>query len=253
MSPASITSLRISRSRVYVAWGSTYLAIRIGVAHVPPTVLAGVRFLSRAPACCSRSGSTGRRVRSRPRASSARSRSSAAPHAARRQRRRRWAEQTVPSGFAALIVATVPLWMAALAALPPPRERLPARAVVGIALGFVGVAVLVAPAERGGRTAARARGLLLSSLSWSCRLALRAPRHRGHRSAGRDRLGDALRRRALSRDRRRCRALRRDASGRGRRSPRSSISSRRARGSASPPTSGCSPTCPRRRSRPTRT
>jgi drug/metabolite transporter (DMT)-like permease len=58
--------------------------------------------------------------------------------------------------------------MAALAALPPLRERLPARAVVGLALGFIGVAMLVAPGTAGGGPLHARAVLLLSSLSWSC-------------------------------------------------------------------------------------
>ena len=54
MSPTPPPRLTIPAfAAVYLAWGSTYFAIRIGVAHVPPTVLAGVRFLSPAAACCS--------------------------------------------------------------------------------------------------------------------------------------------------------------------------------------------------------
>ena len=67
-----------------------------------------------------------------------------------------WAEQTVPSGMAALIVATVPIWMAGLAALPPARERIPLAAVAGIVLGFLGVAVLVRPSAAATCSASRA-------------------------------------------------------------------------------------------------
>ncbi len=80
-----------------------------------------------------------------------------------------WAEQTVPSGLTALLVATVALWMSGLAALLPPREGLTGRAVAGIALGFLGVVVLVWPELRSpagylwGELA-----LIVASLSWAC-------------------------------------------------------------------------------------
>jgi drug/metabolite transporter (DMT)-like permease len=77
-----------------------------------------------------------------------------------------WAEQTVPSGLAALIIATTPIWMAGLAALPPTRERVPAGGVAGIALGFVGVAVLMRPSAGG--ELAGALALVLASIAWSC-------------------------------------------------------------------------------------
>lgn len=150
---------------VYVAWGSTYLAIRIGVEHLAPTVLAGLRFLIAGGGMLLVLAATGR----------------LAPTSAREKRAIAvigflmliggnglvvWAEQTVPSGLAALVVATVPIWMAALAALPPGRERIPRGAIAGIALGFVGVAVLVRPSADGDVIATLA--LLFASFSWSC-------------------------------------------------------------------------------------
>jgi drug/metabolite transporter (DMT)-like permease len=159
-------ALVLAFASVYLAWGSTYLAIRIGVQHVPPTVLAGVRFLLAGAGMLAALRATGR----------------LAPVTAHDLRAITimaffmliggnglvvWAEQTVDSGFAALLVATVPIWMAGLAALPPAHERLPAAALGGIALGFVGVAVLVSPTLGRGGDAAGAAALLLASLSWS--------------------------------------------------------------------------------------
>lgn len=60
-----------------------------------------------------------------------------------------WAEHYVPSGFAALMVATAPLWMALLEALRPGGIRLSIRAAAGLVIGFAGVALLVAPELRG--------------------------------------------------------------------------------------------------------
>jgi drug/metabolite transporter (DMT)-like permease len=83
-----------------------------------------------------------------------------------------WAEQWVPSGEAALIVATVPLWMTALPWLAgrAGRPRLPALA--GVALGLAGVALLVGGAARAGAAGGAAlmagrAALLVASLSWS--------------------------------------------------------------------------------------
>lgn len=150
---------------VYVAWGSTYLAIRIGVEHVAPTVLAGLRFLIAGGGMLAALAAVGR----------------LAPTSAREKRAIAvigflmliggnglvvWAEQSVPSGLAALVVATVPIWMAGLAALPPGRERIPRGALVGIALGFLGVAVLMRPS--GGGSLRGTLALVLASFSWSC-------------------------------------------------------------------------------------
>ncbi len=166
-SEPSRRALVLAFASVYVAWGSTYLAIRIGVQHVPPTVLAGVRFLLAGAGMLVTLKATGR----------------LAPVDARDLRAIAimaflmliggnglvvWAEQSVDSGFAALLVATVPIWMAGLAALPPARERLPLTAVAGIGLGFLGVAVLVSPSLGRGGDPAGALALLLASFSWSC-------------------------------------------------------------------------------------
>ena len=53
-------------------------------------------------------------------------------------------EQTIPSGIAALLIAMMPVWVAILGRLFL-GERLPRIAVVGIVVGFVGVAILVGP------------------------------------------------------------------------------------------------------------
>jgi drug/metabolite transporter (DMT)-like permease len=57
------------------------------------------------------------------------------------------AEQEVPSGLAALLIATVPLWVVLLRATLG-NERVPSSTLLGVAVGFVGVALLVLPAER---------------------------------------------------------------------------------------------------------
>jgi drug/metabolite transporter (DMT)-like permease len=78
-----------------------------------------------------------------------------------------WAEQTVPSSLAALLVATVPLWIAGLAALPPMRERVSGVAVAGLLAGFAGVVVLVQPGLGAGGDPLGALALIGASLSWS--------------------------------------------------------------------------------------
>jgi len=56
-----------------------------------------------------------------------------------------WAEQRVPSGIAALLVATLPMWIVVLARLKGTERKLGGRALAGLVLGFVGVAVLFGP------------------------------------------------------------------------------------------------------------
>ena len=164
--PPSRRALVLAFASVYLAWGSTYLAIRIGIAHLPPTMLGGLRYLLAGAGMLVALAATGR----------------LAPTPARELRAIlvmaatmllagnglvMWAEQSVPSGLAALLVATVPLWMAALAALPPSRERLPIAGVVGVGLGFLGVVVLFRPGLEGAFGIWGVIGLLAASLSWS--------------------------------------------------------------------------------------
>jgi drug/metabolite transporter (DMT)-like permease len=56
-----------------------------------------------------------------------------------------WAEQRVPSGIAALLVATLPMWIVVLARMTRTERKLGGRALIGLVLGFVGVAVLFGP------------------------------------------------------------------------------------------------------------
>ena len=78
-------------------------------------------------------------------------------------------EQTIPSGITALLIALMPVWVAVFGRLLL-GERLPRIAVVGIAVGFVGVAFLVGPSAFGGAGALDPLGLaavLLSPICWS--------------------------------------------------------------------------------------
>ncbi|HEX8118067.1 MAG TPA: EamA family transporter, partial [Pyrinomonadaceae bacterium] len=66
-----------------------------------------------------------------------------------------WAEQWVPSGMAALLVATSPFWAAALERLQKDGERVGVRGLLGMAVGFGGLAMLVGPQLFGGEVNAK--------------------------------------------------------------------------------------------------
>ena len=166
-SPAAVPRrhLLIAFASVYVAWGSTYLAIRVGVRHLAPTMLGGVRFAVAGAGMLLALRATGRLA-----PTTRRERGAIAAMATLMlvggNGLVMWAERSVASGLAALLVATVPLWMAGLAALPPTRERLPRLAVIGLVLGFLGVGVLVRPTWGADDLTGEA-ALILASLSWS--------------------------------------------------------------------------------------
>jgi drug/metabolite transporter (DMT)-like permease len=78
-------------------------------------------------------------------------------------------EQTVPSGITALLIAMMPVWVAILGRIFL-GERLPRLAVVGIVVGFGGVAILIGPSAFGGSGALDGLGLaaiIVSPISWA--------------------------------------------------------------------------------------
>ncbi len=150
---------------IYVIWGSTYLAIRYAVDTIPPFLLTGVRCLIAGAllyAWARHRGAT------RP---GARAWAAALTVGVLLfvvgQGLVGWAETRVSSGPAALMIATVPLWMVLLAwgrrAGPAPSGRI----WLGLAAGLVGVALLVGPGGDASVDPAGALALLLAAASWA--------------------------------------------------------------------------------------
>ncbi|HKD12027.1 MAG TPA: drug/metabolite exporter YedA [Thermoanaerobaculia bacterium] len=164
---ASRGRILLAFAAVYVLWGSTYLAIRFGVETVPPFFLAGARHLTAGLLLY-----LWMRLRGAARPEAVHWRSAAIVGGLMLFGGNglvTWAEKRVPSGLAALIVASVPIWMAALEGFE--RRRRPGTAViVGLLLGLAGIALLVAPGKFGGNGRVDPLGaaaLLLASLCWS--------------------------------------------------------------------------------------
>lgn len=147
---------------VCVVWGTTYLAIRIALETIPPLLLTGTRFVI--------AGLIMLFV--------ARLRGNTIPRDFRTLANLAfvgfllvcvgnlavvWAEQWVPSGLAALLVATAPFWMAIIEAFRSGGERVGVRGVVGMLIGFAGVAMLVTPG--GGAGATWSAAFLLGALA----------------------------------------------------------------------------------------
>jgi drug/metabolite transporter (DMT)-like permease len=153
---------------VYVIWGSTYLAIRFAVQTLPPLLMASARFIlaglivllwarfrdgeawptrgewrvgwiSGALLLLGGNGGVS------------------------------WAEQRVPSGIAALLVAVVPVFMVLLEWLRPGGTRPRAAVFVGVGLGLAGLVLLVGPGalRGGGGDVVGPLVLVLASLSWA--------------------------------------------------------------------------------------
>ena len=134
------TKVYVALGTVYVIWGSTYLGIYYAGRTIPPLFAASTRFIASgsimALVVFARGGTL--RVSRRallscivigcllPGANSILF----------------FAERNVPTGLASLIIASVPLWVAALRLT---RERLPWQVLAGVGIGFAGVGVLAQP------------------------------------------------------------------------------------------------------------
>ncbi len=154
---------------VYVIWGSTYLAIRLAVETIPPFLMAGTRFLTAGTLLFAAI-----RLRGIP-APRGREWGSAAIVGAlllfAGNGGVTWAEQRVPSSLAALLIATVPLWMIVLDWLRPGGSGRPGAAVFGgLGMGFAGVALIVLSRDHTGHNAVHPAGvaaLLIAALCWA--------------------------------------------------------------------------------------
>ncbi|HVA57852.1 MAG: EamA family transporter [Gemmatimonadaceae bacterium] len=152
---------------VYVLWGSTFLAMRFAVETIPPFLMAGMRHLVAGTLLLAWSW---RRAERRPTRADWFGAAVVGVLLLGANGGVAWAEQRIASGTAALIVATVPLWMV-LIDWGRPRGIHPGKGVlIGLALGLVGVMLLVGPGELTGHGTVDAVGslvLVLGSVSWA--------------------------------------------------------------------------------------
>ena len=149
---------------IYVIWGSTYLAVHYAVETIPPLYVAGLRHLFAGGLLFAWCWSKGLRPN-------------------RRQwfaslvlgvlfflighGTMHWAMQTIPSGLAALLIATEPIWIAVLTAAT--REaRINLSLLIGLGFGVFGVSLLInADANGGEGTLVGSIAILLGALSWA--------------------------------------------------------------------------------------
>jgi drug/metabolite transporter (DMT)-like permease len=156
----------IALATIYVAWGSTFLAIAVAVRDLPPFLSMALRHL--AAGALVFGWVLVRRKEREPLGT----RQWAAAfvfggalflvgHGGLA-----WAQQEVPSGIAALLVGTIPLWFAILAWIFL-GERLGGRAFAGLVLGFAGLAVLVDPSGEEGAKPIGALVIVIGALGWA--------------------------------------------------------------------------------------
>jgi len=167
MQGPSRTAIVAAFAAIYLIWGSTYLAIRLGVATIPPFLMAGVRFLVAGLAFMA--WAKYRRA-TRPTARDWLTTGIIGVLMATGGNGLvTWAMQTVQSGLAALLVSMVPFWVVMVDWLKPQGRRPATRVVVGLVLGFTGVALLINPTDVGVREidAFGALTIVLASMLWA--------------------------------------------------------------------------------------
>jgi drug/metabolite transporter (DMT)-like permease len=153
---------------IYVIWGSTYLAILIAIETIPPFWMAAARFLTAGGLLYAWA-----RWRGEPAPTLVHWRSAFVVGGLLLLTGNgvlSWAEKLVPSGLAALLVATVPLWMVMLDGAGRGWRLPPRQLLVGVAVGLVGVALLIGPGRFAGGEGIHPLGaaaLLAASLSWA--------------------------------------------------------------------------------------
>jgi drug/metabolite transporter (DMT)-like permease len=154
---------------IYVIWGSTYLAIRFAIETLPPFSMGGLRFLVAGGALYAWARTAG-----------------GAQRPTRAEWRATaivglllllggnglvvWSELRIPSGVAALLVAIVPCWMVLVDWLRPNGVRPTRQVIMGLALGLIGIVLLIGPDALVGGARVDVLGagaVVLASFSWA--------------------------------------------------------------------------------------
>jgi len=154
------TRVWVALVTVYLLWGSTYLGIAYAGETIPPFLAASTRFIAAGSLMAVIVVLRGGTLRVSRRAFAACVLVGCLLPGANAVLF--LAERHVPTGLASLIIAAVPLWLAALRLT---NERLPWKVLAGVGIGFVGVAVLARPS--GGATGWGIGLVVLSSIAWA--------------------------------------------------------------------------------------
>jgi drug/metabolite transporter (DMT)-like permease len=153
---------------IYLVWGSTYLAIRVGVLQMPPFLMAGIRFFLAGLILYGWMRLTG------------------VPSPTKKEWRDAsilgalmflmdyaclfWAEQRVPSGISAVILAAIPVCITLLEIVVLRSQKLTVQLALGLTVGIAGVVVLMNPSSALGEAPVDRRGviaLIVACWGWS--------------------------------------------------------------------------------------
>lgn len=164
---ASLLAIWSALTVVYLVWGSTYLAIRFAVETTPPFLMAAARFIISGGCLLVWRRAAG----------------DASPTALEWRNAAIigffllvggnggvvWAAQFIPSSLSALLVATVPLWMALIDTLRPGGKMPGLKSALGILIGFCGAALLIgwSAGNAGAMNLAGVAAVVLASIFWA--------------------------------------------------------------------------------------
>jgi drug/metabolite transporter (DMT)-like permease len=164
----SRTAVVLGFASIYLIWGSTYLGIRYAVETIPPLLMMAIRHSSAGILVYTWARWKGTPAPTRKQwgyAVVAGAFLFLAGHGVLA-----WAEERVPSGLAALLCATLPLWTVMLGRIKGSERKLSGKAWAGIVLGFLGVALLIGPdalRTSGSLNLVATLAAMFSSLAWA--------------------------------------------------------------------------------------
>jgi drug/metabolite transporter (DMT)-like permease len=164
---ASKAKLALAFAALFTIWGSTYLAIKFAVETIPPYLMSGARFTVSGAILYLIA-----RLRGHPNPTVREWRDGAIVGTLLLTCGNGvvgWAEQRVPSGITALLVASVPIWMVLIDWARPRGKRPNLLVTIGLLLGLAGVGVLAAPGFGEGKpgVALGATMLIVGSIAWA--------------------------------------------------------------------------------------
>jgi drug/metabolite transporter (DMT)-like permease len=163
------TKVWVALLALYIVWGSTYLGIKVAIETIPPFFHAGLRFLISGTILVVWQRAVGQQMPTRKQWVSTAIIGTLLLLGGNGLVA--WAEQFIPSGVAALIIGSVPMFLVVTEALRPNGIKPNWQAIVGLLIGFAGIFILVGPAEiSGSATKLNSFGvaaLLFACLFWS--------------------------------------------------------------------------------------
>jgi drug/metabolite transporter (DMT)-like permease len=142
------TKIWLALIALYIVWGSTYFGIKVAIETIPPFFHAGVRFLISGLILAIWQRATGQSMPTRKQWATTAIIGTLLLLGGNGLVA--WAEQFIPSGIAALIIASVPMFLVIGEAIRPNGVKPNWQGIVGLLIGFAGIFILIGPSEISG-------------------------------------------------------------------------------------------------------